>query len=200
MTLSLSVSENIGKLDKNNKTACSYEIMETWLCVTMILITVVLLSYQFASLYAIEQSLASDTTSNLTKNLRSSINNLISNALNETGNTLNSGILTNKSNLTSNNIIISNNKVTSLINSNDSTSSSSIIKDQVKTVNGICTSNKIGGNSNDTLASSGNCNDVLTGGAGADKFMCGGGDDIVKDYNSKEGDILVDKQNCEKIQ
>src|SRR5688572_32993729 len=172
--------------------------MQTWLYVTMILTMMALLNYQF-SVFALEQSLVSDATNNLTKNLRSSINNLISNALNETGNTLNSSLLTNESNLTSSNIIISNNKVTSIINSNDSSSSSSIIKDQVKTINGICTSTKIGGNSNDTLASSGNCNDELTGGAGADKFMCGGGDDIVKDYNSKEGDILLDKQNCENI-
>ena len=174
--------------------------MQTWLYGVMILTTIVLLNYQFASLYAQEPSLVGDATNNLTKNLRSSINSLISNALNETDNTLNYSLLPNESNLTSSNIVISNNEVTSIINSNDSSSSSSIIKDQVKTINGICTSTKIGGNSNDTLASSGNCNDELTGGDGADKFMCGGGNDIVKDYNSKEGDILLDKQNCEKIQ
>ena len=174
--------------------------MQTWLYVTMILTMMALLNYQFVSVFAIEPSLASEATNNLTKNLQTSINNLISNALNETGNTLNYSLLPNDSNLTSSNIVISNNKITSIINSNDSTNSNSIIKDQVKTINGICTSTKIGGNSNDTLASSGNCNDELTGGAGADKFMCGGGNDLVKDFNSTEGDILLDKQNCEKIQ
>jgi hypothetical protein len=29
--------------------------------------------------------------------------------------------------------------------------------------------------------------------------MCGEGNDVVRDYNSEEGDILLDKQNCEKI-
>lgn len=81
--------------------------------------------------------------------------------------------------------------------SNDITSS--ITENQVKTINGVCTSTKVGGNGNDTLASSGKCNDDLTGGSGADKFMCGEGNDTVKDYNPKEGDIILDKQNCEKI-
>ena len=86
------------------------------------------------------------------------------------------------------------------MNSNGSdSSSSSIIKDQVKTINGVCTSTKVGGNGNDTLISSGDCNDELTGGPGADKFMCGEGNDTIRDYNSKEGDTLLDKQNCEKI-
>jgi len=171
--------------------------MQTWLYVTMILTMMALLNYQF-SVFALEPSLVSDATSNLTKNLRSSINNLISNALNETGSTLNSSLLTNGSNLTSSNIVISNNKVTSIINSNDS-SSSSIIKDQVKTINGVCTSTKVGGNGNDTLASSGNCNDELTGGPGADKFQCGEGNDTIKDYNPKEGDTILDQQSCETI-
>lgn len=161
---------------------------------------------------AVEPTPTKVATNNFTMDLKSKINNLISNAINDTDNILNSSLLTNGSNLnfslltngsnlTSSNIVISNNKVISTVNSNDSDgSSSSIIKDQVKTINGVCTSTKVGGNSNDTLASSGNCNDELTGGAGADKFMCGGGNDIVKDYNSKEGDILLDKQNCEKIQ
>jgi Ca2+-binding RTX toxin-like protein len=87
------------------------------------------------------------------------------------------------------------------ISSNDSDegSSSSIIKDQVKTINGVCFSTKVGGDGNDTLASSGNCDDEFTGGLGADKFTCGEGNDIVRDYNSEEGDTILDKQNCEKI-
>jgi hypothetical protein len=147
---------------------------------------------------AIEPTPTKLATKNFTTELKSKIDNLISNARNDTGNILNSSFIANGSNLTSSNIIMSNNKVTSIINSSDS-SSSSIIKDHVKTINGVCTSTKVGGNGNDTLSSLGNCHDELTGGPGADKFMCGEGNDVVRDYNSEEGDILLDKQNCEKI-
>jgi Ca2+-binding RTX toxin-like protein len=75
-----------------------------------------------------------------------------------------------------------------------------MIKDQVKTINGVCSSIKVGGNGNDTLVSSGKCNDELTGGPGADKFMCGQGNDTIKDYNPKDGDIILDRQECEKVQ
>jgi uncharacterized phosphosugar-binding protein len=27
--------------------------------------------------------------------------------------------------------------------------------------------------------------------------MCGGGTDIIKDYDAKQGDAILDKQNCE---
>ena len=135
------------------------------------------------------------------KDLKSKINNLLSNALNETDNVLNSSLISNGSNLTSSNIIVSSNKVFSTVNSNDSDSgSSSLVKNQINTSNGVCSSTKVGGNGDDTLASAGNCNDELTGGGGADKFMCGGGNDTVKDYDPQEGDIILDKQNCEKIQ
>jgi hypothetical protein len=147
---------------------------------------------------AAELNFTDISSSNFTKSLRSSINNLISNALNDSDSILNSSLINNESNLTSGNILISNNKVTSIINSNDS-SSNSIIKDQVKTINGVCTSTKVGGNGNDTLASSGNCNDEMSGGLGADKFMCGEGNDTIRDYNPKEGDVILDQQNCEKI-
>jgi hypothetical protein len=53
--------------------------------------------------------------------------------------------------------------------------------------------------SEDILSSSGNCDDQLTGGKAADKFICGGGADIIKDYDDGEGDIIMDKQNCETI-
>lgn len=159
-----------------------------------------ILTFSYRNVLAAELNFTDISSSNFTKNLRSSINNLISNALNDSDNILNSSIITNESNLTSGNIIISNNKVISTVNSNSSDgSSSSIIKDQVKTINGVCTSTKVGGNGNDTLTSFGNCNDELTGGPGADKFMCGEGNDTIIDYNPKEGDILLDKQNCEKI-
>jgi hypothetical protein len=137
------------------------------------------------------------------EDLKSRMQDLISDALNDTDNITNSStLLGNLSNLSSSNILISKNKITSIINSNDSdsSSSSSIIKDQVKTINGVCTSTKVGGNGNDTLASSGNCNDELTGGPGADKFQCGEGNDTIKDYNPKEGDTILDQQDCEKTE
>ena len=136
------------------------------------------------------------------EDLKSRIQGLISDALNDTDNITNSStLLSNLSNLSSSNFVISKNKVTSTINSNDSGSSSrSIIKDQVNTINGVCNSIKVGGNGNDTLASTGNCNDELTGGPGADKFLCGEGNDTIRDYNSKEGDVILDRQNCEKMQ
>ena len=84
------------------------------------------------------------------------------------------------------------------MNSNGS-GSNSLIKDKVTTINGVCNSEKVAGTGNDTLLSSGNCNDELTGGPGADKFQCGEGNDIIKDFNPKEGDVILDKQNCEKI-
>lgn len=138
-------------------------------------------------------------TDNFTKYLKSKIDNLVSNALNDTDSILNSSFITDGSNLTSSNVITSNNKVTSIVSNNGSDNSSSLIKDQVKTINGVCSSIKLGGNGNDTLASSGKCNDEMTGGPGADKFMCGDGNDTLKDYNSKEGDIILDRQNCEQI-
>ena len=161
---------------------------------------IAILTTSFVGVSAIELNLASDATSNFTKNLKSKIDSLISMALNDTDSILNSSFITNGSNLTSNNVIISNNKFASVVSSNGSDGSSSIIKDQVKTINGVCSSIKVGGNGNDTLASSGKCNDELTGGPGADKFMCGEGNDTVKDYNSKEGDVILDRQDCEKIQ
>jgi Ca2+-binding RTX toxin-like protein len=82
---------------------------------------------------------------------------------------------------------------------NTNSSGNSLIKDKVTTINGVCNSEKIAGAGNDTLLSSGNCNDEITGGPGADKFRCGEGNDIIKDFNPKEGDVILDKQNCEKI-
>ena len=136
-------------------------------------------------------------------NLKSKIQDLISNAINDSDSIINSStLLSNDTNQSSSNIIISKNKVTSTVNTNgndSSSSSSSVIKDQVTTTNGVCNSIKIGGNGNDTLASSGECNDELTGGGGADKFTCGEGNDTVRDYNSDEGDVILDRQNCEEI-
>lgn len=144
-------------------------------------------------------SINSSMTTKFSDKLESRIQNLISNALNDSRALLNSssGIF-NDSNLSSNQMIISSNKITSSI-SNNITGGSSLVKDKVTTINGVCNSEKVAGNGNDTLFSSGNCNDVLTGGPGADKFTCGEGNDTIKDYNPKEGDIILDQDNCEKI-
>ncbi len=144
-------------------------------------------------------------TNDFGKDLKSKINNLITNALNDTSNSnmLNSSSLfANQSNLTSSQVVISRNTVVSSMSSNGSggdDNDNSIIKNEIKTINGKCTSTKVGGNGNDTIASSGNCNDEFTGGAGADKFTCGEGNDTIIDYNAKEGDVILDRQNCEKI-
>ncbi|MGI0031825.1 MAG: hypothetical protein ACRD97_00975 [Nitrososphaeraceae archaeon] len=167
-----------------------------------IIITLSVLSIftsSYVQVFAIELNSMNVLTSDFTKDLKSKINNLISNALNDTSNILNSSnMLSNGSNLTSSQILISKNKVLSTINSNG-TGNSSIVKDEVTSINGVCNSDKGGGNGNDTLASTGKCNDQLTGGPGADKFTCGEGNDTIRDYNSEEGDVIVDRQNCEKI-
>jgi Ca2+-binding RTX toxin-like protein len=164
--------------------------------------TIAILTSTCANVFAIEFNSASGATSNFTNNLMSKINKLISEAANDTNNILNStSFLKNGSNQTLNQIVTSNNKVvSSIINTGSGSTSNSMIKDQVTTINGVCNSIKVGGNGNDTIFSSGNCNDELTGGSGADKFTCGEGEDTIKDYNSKEGDVILDKQNCEKIQ
>ena len=145
---------------------------------------------------------SSSISTGFSDNLKSKIQDLISAAINNTDNIINSStLLSNGSNMSSSQVIISKNKVTSTVNSNgsDSSSSSSVIKDEVKTINGVCTSTKVGGNGNDTLYSFGNCNDELTGGLGADNFTCGEGNDTIKDYNPKGGDVISDRQNCEKV-
>ena len=165
-----------------------------------IIITLATLSIfnSYVTVFAIELNSTASMTNNFTKNLKSKINNLITNALNDTS-ILNSSSLSNGSNLTSSQVVISKSKVMSTMSSNDSSEGNSIIKDKVTTVNGICSSVKAGTNGNDTLSSAGNCNDELTGGKGADKFTCGEGNDTIKDYNSEEGDVMLDRQNCEKI-
>ena len=160
-----------------------------------------ILTTSFVSVSATKLDFSEDFTSNITNNLKSKINDLVSSALNDTENFVNSSILlSNNSNLSSNQIVISNNKIVSTMNSNGSSGSNSLIKDKVTTINGVCNSEKVAGAGNDTLLSSGNCNDELTGGSGADKFQCGDGNDTIKDFNPKEGDVILDQQNCEKVE
>ena len=151
--------------------------------------------------FATELNLTDSMTNDFAKNLKSKINKLVASALNDSGNIPNSSLLTNESNQTSNNVVVSQNTVQYTMRSNGSSAddSISIIKDKVTTTNGVCNSEKVGGNGNDTLYSSGNCNDMLTGGLGADKFTCGEGNDSIRDYKSKEGDVILDRQNCEEI-
>jgi Ca2+-binding RTX toxin-like protein len=164
----------------------------------MIVLTILsIFIYSFLNSSAIGSNSANISTDNFTKNLQSKINNLISDAVNGSNMLNSSTLLNNSCNLTSNQII-SNNKVVCSIGGN-ANGGNSMIKDKVTTTNGVCNSIKAGGNGNDTLYSSGNCNDELTGGMGADKFTCGEGNDTIKDYNSKEGDVILDRQNCEKV-
>ena len=160
-----------------------------------------ILTSSFMVVYANQSnSINSSVSTDFSDNLKSKIQNLISDALNDTGNILNSSsLLSNGSNLSSSQVVISKNKIISTVDSNSSGGGSSMIKDKVTTINGVCNSIKVGGNGNDTLYSSGNCNDELAGGAGADKFTCGEGNDTIKDFNPKEGDVILDRQNCEKI-
>ena len=168
-----------------------------------ILLMLVVLSVtmpSFGNVLALEMSSIEEITNDFTSHLNDKIDEIVSNALNETGSILNSSntMLSNGSNLTSNQIIVSNNEVSSFAsNSNSRVGADSVIKNQISTVNGVCTANAVGGAGNDTLASSGVCNDQLTGGPGADKFICGEGSDTVRDFSSEEGDVIVDPQNCE---
>ena len=173
-----------------------------------IIVFAALSSFNFyENVFAIELKSTDSLTNNFSNNLKSKIHNLISEALNgtnissNTGNTVNtSSHLTNGSSLISSQVVISSSKSKIVSNNTSSTNDSkSTIKNQVITKNGVCSSEKVGGNGNDTLSSIGKCNDELTGGPGADKFTCGEGNDTIRDYNPKEGDIILDRQNCEKI-
>ena len=165
----------------------------------IITLSILLIFNSFVIVFAIEQNSTDSMSNDFTDNLKSKINNLISNALNNTSNIINSSSQNNESNLTSSQVLMSKNKVMSTMSSNGSTGRDSIIKDKVTTINGLCSSVKVGGDGNDTLTSSGNCNDELTGGKGADKFTCSERNDTIRDYNSEEGDVILDQQNCEKI-
>ena len=170
------------------------------------IIAMLLISFVFTSLLVTvlanqSDSFISSISSGFSENLKSTIQDLISSALNDTHNITNSSsLLNNFSNLSSSQLLISKNKVLSSINSNNSDVGNSMVNDKVTTINGLCNSIKVGGNGNDTLYSSGDCNDILTGGSGADIFTCGEGNDTIRDFNPKEGDVILDKQNCEKVE
>ena len=173
--------------------------MNAILCGIITTLSILLIFNSFVTIFAVEQNSTDSMTNDLTKNVKSKINNLISNALNNTNTIINSSSQSNETNMTSSQVLISKDKVMSTISSNGSTGGDSMIKDKVTTINGVCSSVKVGGNGNDTLNSSGKCNDELTGGKGADKFNCGEGNDTIRDYNSEEGDVILDPQDCEKV-
>jgi hypothetical protein len=139
---------------------------------------------------AIELNSINDIINNFTNSLPDEIKDIvpahsINGSINNAGNIISS----NASNMTSSQIVVS-----KIININGS-----IISNQVINKNGVCSSYIVGGPGNDTISSNGVCDDQLIGGLGADKLICGQGTDIVRDFNSEEGDIIVDPQNCEKI-
>ena len=115
----------------------------------------------------------------------------------------------NVSSISNGTVINSGNNIVILSNGSSNTTSGStqntIVRgssgggSQITSSNGVCDSSLIGGSGNDTISSTGVCNDQLTGGLGADKFVCGQGIDTVRDFNSEEGDTIIDRQNCETI-
>jgi hypothetical protein len=131
-----------------------------------------------------------------TENFTEKVEKIVSDAVNNTKSALNStsSTVSNGSNLSSSQIVISNNESVSA-----SSGEGSLILNQIKNENGICTATKVGGSANDTLSSQGVCNDQLTGGLGADKFTCGEGTDTIRDYSPEEGDIIIDRQSCETV-
>ena len=165
--------------------------------IVLMLVVMSVMTQSLRVVFAGDLSSIDEITNNFTRNLNTKINELVSNALNESSSIVNSSntMLSNGSNLTSQ-MVVSNNRV-SAVTSNNSAGDGSVIRNQVTTINGVCTSNTVGGAGNDTLASTGECNDQLTGGLGADKFICGAGNDTVRDLSSEEGDIIIDPQNCE---
>lgn len=168
------------------------------LCLIIGFSILVIIAAPSVSVLAIELNFSNGIDSYPKNNLKLKINDLVSSALNDTDDIVNTSImLSNNSNQSSNQIVISSNKIVSTMNTNGS--GNSLIIDKVTTMNGVCNSEKVASAGNDTLLSSGNCNDEITGGAGADKFSCGEGNDTIKDFNPKEGDVILDKQNCEKI-
>ena len=132
----------------------------------------------------------------LTEDFKDRVEKIVSDALNNTKSAVNStsSVVSNGSNLSSSQIVISNNG-----NVSASQGEGLLVLNQIKNENGTCTSTKIGGSSNDTLASQGLCDDQLTGGQGADKFTCGQGNDTIRDFSPEEGDTIVDRQSCETV-
>jgi Ca2+-binding RTX toxin-like protein len=143
----------------------------------------------FPGLQKARASLDLSSIDEITENFTEKVEDIVSEAVNNTKSALNG------SNLSSSQILISNNNG----NVSASAGSGSLVLNQIKNENGLCTATKIGGSANDTLSSEGICNDQLTGGLGADKFTCGQGTDTIRDYSPDEGDTIIDRQSCERV-
>jgi hypothetical protein len=159
------------------------------------------------STFLAQNALASQSLSlgsaieNFTESLNDQIREQVTDTMQKANNSLGSttiinGTDTNATNIVSSRSVVSNNNSLSTTAGGNASGVSS----QVTNINGVCTSNITGGAGSEMLSSKGNCNDQLTGGSGADTFVCGEGNDLVRDYNSTEGDRLEDEENCETIQ
>lgn len=202
LTQGLSCKRLLGHGSKNNKTMpISYIEMVT----KMISISAVLIIFStlFFPLPDFKRALASlelgsidEITKNFTENLNTEVERLVSEAINNSKNAINASTiaLSNGSNISSSQIIVSNNQ-----NVSASAGQGSLILNQIKNENGECRATQIGGSGDDSLSSVGVCNDQFTGGLGADKFICGQGNDTIRDFSPDEGDVIVDRQSCETV-
>jgi len=169
-----------------------------------IIVMLIVLSLAFISTFltnnawALELGELDDAVANFTRNLQNIISDKVSNVLNYNIGGLNinyqgaisSSIFNNRN---------STNNLSSMQTIQSSNDDKGIVSSQTSVINGVCTNTLIGGDGNNTLSSSGDCDDQLTGGKGADTFSCGVGMDIIRDYNPNEGDVIIDKENCETI-
>jgi Ca2+-binding RTX toxin-like protein len=168
----------------------------------IVIIIVISLAFVITALannaWALELGELDDAVANFTRNLQNDIFDKLPDVLNYRIDGLNinyqgaiSSSILNNSNSTNN--------ISSMQTIQSSKDSDGIESSQTSIINGVCTNTLIGGDGNNTLSSSGNCDDQYTGGKGADTFICGGGTDVIRDYNPNEGDITVDEENCETV-
>jgi hypothetical protein len=168
-----------------------------------IIVILIVLSPAFVSSFltinawALELGELDDAIANFTRNLQNNISDKVSNVLNNRI----EGLNINYQGAISSNIFNSNatNNASSMQTIQSSNGDKGIVSSQTSVTNGVCTNTLIGGDGNNELSSSGDCDDLFTGGKGADTFTCGAGMDIIRDYNPNEGDVIVDKENCETI-
>jgi hypothetical protein len=147
--------------------------------------------------WALELGELNDTIANFTRNLQNNISNKLSDVLNYKID----GMNINYQGAISSNIFNSNatNNASSMQTIQSSRDDKGIVSSQTSVINGVCTNTLVGGDGKNELSSSGDCDDLFTGGKGADTFICGGGTDVIRDYNPNEGDVIIDKENCETI-
>ena len=168
------------------------------------IVILIVLSLAFVSTFltsnawALELGDLDDAIANFTRNLQNNISDKVSNVLNYRIEGLNinyQGAISSS--------IFNNSKSTNNLSSMQTIQSSNddkgIVSSQTSVINGVCTNTLVGGDGKNELSSSGDCDDLFTGGKGADTFICGGGTDVIRDYNPNEGDVIIDKENCETI-